>query len=321
MMSDAEAILRTSGQPILRLAEPVPCGSVRLSRQEIVGFAADFDPQLFHLDEGAARSSIFGRLTASGLQSGSSARRQVLDHVFARLDYRGVAGFPRMQMHKPVFPDMEVVVSHTVVACESFSDLDGLSLVKGVTTTHTPEGQLVMTLEDCTWIGCGDDQAPPDRLPPDDHPRLDQIFGALPNCRAVAPLPPSVDGRIWYDDCVIGAGLESSPYHVSQSLFASFDGDRQRAEWLAICLNLRIFSDEFWLRTVNMGGPGIENVRVAHAVDPGDMLHGRLAISRLRRMRSRPDLGIVTAACQTFNQHDHLVCSFEVTTFLRCKPS
>lgn len=40
-------------------------GRHRVSKQEIVAFAAQWDPQPFHLDEEAARESVFGELTAS----------------------------------------------------------------------------------------------------------------------------------------------------------------------------------------------------------------------------------------------------------------
>ncbi|MBA3893814.1 MAG: MaoC family dehydratase [Gemmatimonadales bacterium] len=41
-------------------------GSVAVDLQAIRTFAASFDPQPFHLDEEAARTSVFGRLVASG---------------------------------------------------------------------------------------------------------------------------------------------------------------------------------------------------------------------------------------------------------------
>ena len=52
--------------------EDFPVGSVRefgritLTKEEIIDFATKFDPQPFHLDEEAAKHSLFGRLCASG---------------------------------------------------------------------------------------------------------------------------------------------------------------------------------------------------------------------------------------------------------------
>src|SRR6266853_1301249 len=41
-------------------------GRLRIDGERALAFAAEFDPQPFHLDQAAARRSIFGGLTASG---------------------------------------------------------------------------------------------------------------------------------------------------------------------------------------------------------------------------------------------------------------
>lgn len=48
-------------------------GGFVLTREEVLDFARRFDPQPFHLDEEAARHSLFGRLVASGLHTFSAA--------------------------------------------------------------------------------------------------------------------------------------------------------------------------------------------------------------------------------------------------------
>lgn len=46
--------------------QTVPLGSVSLSREQIVAFASEFDPQPFHLDDQAARATLLGGQAASG---------------------------------------------------------------------------------------------------------------------------------------------------------------------------------------------------------------------------------------------------------------
>jgi acyl dehydratase len=41
-------------------------GQVAVNREDIKRFAAEFDPQPFHLDEGAAEKTVFKGLAASG---------------------------------------------------------------------------------------------------------------------------------------------------------------------------------------------------------------------------------------------------------------
>ena len=48
-------------------------GTFVLTREEVLDFARRFDPQPFHLDDNAARGSIFGRLVASGVHTYAAA--------------------------------------------------------------------------------------------------------------------------------------------------------------------------------------------------------------------------------------------------------
>ncbi|CAN5598948.1 MaoC family dehydratase [soil metagenome] len=49
--------------------------SATISRADIVGFASQFDPQPFHLDDDAARSTLFGGLAASGWHTAALTMR------------------------------------------------------------------------------------------------------------------------------------------------------------------------------------------------------------------------------------------------------
>jgi acyl dehydratase len=55
-------------------------GDYTLARDEVVEFAKQWDPQPFHTDETAARSSIFGGLTASSLHLFAICTRLFFDH-------------------------------------------------------------------------------------------------------------------------------------------------------------------------------------------------------------------------------------------------
>jgi acyl dehydratase len=52
-------------------------GRIRVDAERIKRFAAEFDPQPFHLDEEAARRSIFGGLAASGWHTAALTMRGV----------------------------------------------------------------------------------------------------------------------------------------------------------------------------------------------------------------------------------------------------
>ncbi len=57
-------------------------GTVRVERDRITDFAAEFDPQPFHLDEDAARGSLFGGLAASGWHTAAMSMRLLVASTF-----------------------------------------------------------------------------------------------------------------------------------------------------------------------------------------------------------------------------------------------
>ena len=59
----------------LSIGQRFTSGSYRMDETRIKAFAAEFDPQPFHLDESAAEASIFRRLTASGWHTAAVAMR------------------------------------------------------------------------------------------------------------------------------------------------------------------------------------------------------------------------------------------------------
>ena len=86
-----------------------PCGTFRLSREDIIAFATQFDPQPFHLDDEAAAQSYFGRLCASGLHTQGMAiglMVRAITHVAV------VAGYSLNQARflEPTWPDTDYTV-------------------------------------------------------------------------------------------------------------------------------------------------------------------------------------------------------------------
>src|SRR5689334_4151811 len=54
-------------------------GRLRIDREQITTFAAEFDPQPFHLDEEAAHSTMFGGLAASGWHTAALTMRLLVE--------------------------------------------------------------------------------------------------------------------------------------------------------------------------------------------------------------------------------------------------
>lgn len=80
-------------------------GEYAVTREEVVDFAAKYDPQPFHLDEEAAAQTHFGRIAASGWHSCAMAMAMIA-REWERQGHVGLGspGIDELRWHKPVHP-------------------------------------------------------------------------------------------------------------------------------------------------------------------------------------------------------------------------
>ena len=91
-------------------------GSILLTREAIMGFAAMYDPQPFHLDEQVADASILGGLSASGWQTTAIGMRLFFDCLVKDAASMGSPGFDEVRWSRPVRPDDTLSLIITVKA-------------------------------------------------------------------------------------------------------------------------------------------------------------------------------------------------------------
>jgi acyl dehydratase len=85
-----------------------------VTREEIVSFAREYDPQPFHLDEAAAKASPFGGLVASGWHTACLAMRMLVDGLGPSTSL-GSPGVDELRWIKPVRPGDLLSLSCEVV--------------------------------------------------------------------------------------------------------------------------------------------------------------------------------------------------------------
>jgi acyl dehydratase len=85
------------------LGQVLELGSRTVSEEEIVAFAREWDPQPFHLDPVAARSSAFGGLIASGWHTGAMWMRLYVDTLLGP-GAMGSPGIEELRWLAPVRP-------------------------------------------------------------------------------------------------------------------------------------------------------------------------------------------------------------------------
>ena len=82
----------------------VELGERTVTRDEIVAFAREFDPQPFHVDEEAAAAGPFGGLIASGWHTAALFMRLYVDGLLNRAASMGSPGVEDLRWTAPVRP-------------------------------------------------------------------------------------------------------------------------------------------------------------------------------------------------------------------------
>ena len=122
-------------------------GSTRIRTEEarVKTFASEFDPQAFHLDEGAASASIFQGLAASGWHTAAVTMRLLVDSEFQPAGGIVGAGFDELRWPQPVRPGDELRVESEVLEVRPSKSRRQQGLIKVRTNTLNQDGQVVQT--------------------------------------------------------------------------------------------------------------------------------------------------------------------------------
>lgn len=122
-------------------------GEKTLTKEEIVAFAREYDPQPFHVDEEAARGSAFGGLVASGWHTAAVFMRLYVDAVLHRAASMGSPGVEELRWLKPVRPGDPLSASLTVLGTEPSSRNPRRGTVYFVSEVRNGRGEKVMTMK------------------------------------------------------------------------------------------------------------------------------------------------------------------------------
>jgi len=119
-------------------------GRLRIDKEQIFAFAAEFDPQPFHLDEEAARQSIFGGLCASGWHTAAVTMRLLLDSDLKPAGGLIGAGLDECRWPRPVRPGDELRIECEVIEVRPSKSRPEQGLIKLRTTTLNQDGEAVL---------------------------------------------------------------------------------------------------------------------------------------------------------------------------------
>jgi acyl dehydratase len=119
-------------------------GRLRIDGERALAFAAEFDPQPFHLDEAAARRSIFGGLTASGWHTAAVTMRLMVETELKPAGGFVGVGLDECGWPHPVRPGDELHVACEVLEVRPSKSRPEQGLIKLRTTTLNQHDEPVL---------------------------------------------------------------------------------------------------------------------------------------------------------------------------------
>jgi acyl dehydratase len=122
-------------------------GEKRVDKDEIIVFAKQFDPQPFHVDEAAAKASIYGGLIASGWHTVALVMRMMCDSYMLDSASLGSPGIDNLKWLKPVRPGDTIRAQRTTLEVRASASRPEMGLVKTRWEVINQNGERVMTME------------------------------------------------------------------------------------------------------------------------------------------------------------------------------
>lgn len=115
-----------------------------VTAEEIVDFAKKFDPQPFHVDEEAAKRSMFGRLAASGWHTAALTMRMACDGYLLDSSSMGSPGLDELKWTRPVFAGDTLRLKVTVLDARPSRSKPDRGAVQSRWEVFNQHGELVM---------------------------------------------------------------------------------------------------------------------------------------------------------------------------------
>jgi acyl dehydratase len=131
----------------LQPGQVLDLGSLTATREEIIAFATQFDPQPFHLDEDAAKASVFGGLCASGWHTCSLAMRLMVTNFLQTAASLGSPGLENVKWMKPVFPGDTLRLQHRILESRPMRSRPDVGLVRTHWDMFNQHGEQVLHME------------------------------------------------------------------------------------------------------------------------------------------------------------------------------
>ena len=319
-------------------------GARTVEKDEIIAFAREFDPQPFHLDEEAAKSSFVGTLIASGWQTNALINRMNCDAFLTRSACLGSPGLDAVKWLRPVKPGDTLGVRRQILSATPSRSRPDRGVVRFAYDLFNQDDQPVCH-HDCLVMFA---RRTPGKVAP---------LQTTPAAKDEAgdPFPDRVQAATtghlaFFEEIEPGTVLDLGQYaftHENVHAFASaYDpqgfhldpavaargpfgqiiasGWHTTAAWMGTMARDRAARSA---RTIAEGrtparlgpSPGFRNLKFLKPVRPGDVLTYRSRLIDKRPSASRPQWGLVFHHNTATNQNGERVMEFTGSVFWECR--
>ena len=321
-------------------------GTYEVTREEIIAYATEFDPQPFHLDEEAAQKSLLKGLAASGYHTCAIHMRMVCDGYLKESLGLGAPGIEEIRWLQPVRPGMKLSFSHKILGTRVSRSRPEMGFLHVESHTMDQTGLVVMTQRYVAMFGR--------RLR--DMPER-ETEGVFPERRALEPEPPQIDPSQnatrfgpYYDDVIIGARADLGSYHFDEERILRFaraydpqpfhlsneaaskthfgrlaaSGWHTAAAYMGLYVRTRETVRAAALARgeeiiTNGPSPGLRDLRWIKPVLVGDTVTYETTVTG-KRAHLRPGWGIITSRATGTNQHGVRVYQASGAVLLPMRP-
>jgi acyl dehydratase len=136
-----------------KAGDVISMGERTLEKDEMTDFARQFDPQPFHVDEAAAKQSVFGGIIASGWHTCALVMRMMCDSHLNECASLGSPGLDNIRWLKPVRPGDTLSASRIIMETRVSRSKPGTGIIKSRWEVINQRGEMVMTMEGYGMFG------------------------------------------------------------------------------------------------------------------------------------------------------------------------
>jgi acyl dehydratase len=129
-------------------------GAVAVAEQDIIAFGRQFDPQPFHTDPQAARTSIYGGLIASGWHTAGLMMREFVRCYLSSVASLGSPGVDELRWSLPVRPGDTLAMRVTVTRTHRSRSRPDRGLVHSFIEVLNQRREVVMSMKAVNFLLC-----------------------------------------------------------------------------------------------------------------------------------------------------------------------